>query len=229
MYIHAVIGSLNDTVRRAWIPISTASVVLALVVVVGIKASSGGDGVQGPIVVDTSAYPWSLDPEAAIRWSKLVVVGSVEDVDLPRWTTADGNPPTDFMSSGNTSGELVFQTAHVRVERVVAGEYEGDTIPVTVVGGTTDDVEFRADDFGPGLEVGDQLMLFLAPPTAGGTWDFGQNWTRIQTYLLDTENHTASAYLQEVLPISELEHRVGAVRDTLGEAARERGLFGQSD
>lgn len=100
---------------------------------------------------------------------------------------------------------------------------------MTVIGGTTDDVDFGADDLGPGLQVGERVMLFLAPPTEDGTWDFGHNWTRIQTYSLDVDEHTASAYLQETLPVTELENRVDAVRDTLGEAARERGLFASPD
>lgn len=71
----------SHMLRRAVIPLSAASLV-AIVVVFDMSPSSGGGDGAGPIIVDSSAYRWSLGPEDAIRWSELVIVGRVEDIGL---------------------------------------------------------------------------------------------------------------------------------------------------
>ena len=192
---------------------------LAGALVVGIRTAMDEDE---PIVVELSAYPWSVEPEDAVRWSDLVVIGRVDAAGEDRWTTDDGNEPSEFRRTGNSEGHFIYRTATVAIEGVIGGSYTGKTIKVTVVGGRRRGVEVRPEGFGPELQPGARVMLFLTRPAAEETWEFGENWTRIQTYWLDEEAGVASAYLLPSIPVSELKARVDAVIDSLGVAARER-------
>lgn len=83
-----------------------------------------------------------------------VVVGEVEDIGEPQWSTRTGEKPMHV-----TRNDEIYRNIHIKTEQVLKGE-EKDELTIRVRGGERDNITYTAGE-SPEFEEGERVILFL--------------------------------------------------------------------
>lgn len=100
------------------------------------------------------------EPKKEAKKAQLIIVGTVQDVGVARWTTSDGKRPANPFAKSNQ--DTIFRPVTVAVESVIKGSSKQGDIIVEAYGGTVgqDSVEWASDDLFK-FNVGDHVVLYL--------------------------------------------------------------------
>lgn len=89
------------------------------------------------------------------RASTLVMIGTVESVELPRWNTADGKAPT-----GRGTASTVYRNVVLSVKTLVKGS-AATTVNLRLPGGRVGCEVFQGEGVPVDIGVGDQFAVFV--------------------------------------------------------------------
>jgi hypothetical protein len=158
--------------------------------------------------VHIGGYRLDLSPEEATIESDLVIRGIVRSVGGHRWNTPDGAKPAGWSPGQPLRGHLIYGTAMVQVEEVLAGSAPEGVVRVTTVGGKLDGLEV-ASSLGPPLRAGQEVVLFLVSPGDPQKTFAPENYTAVQTF--EVAGDLATSEGQESLSLEEVKVRVASV------------------
>lgn len=134
-------------------------------------------GVEEPITSSMSASLPALNHMELNNYSDTIVIGTVKEILLSKWNTADGKRPANTDEAFSPSC-LIYTDVVISIDEYLKNPLSSEEITVRVEGGTVGNDALTAEDE-PSLETGEKVLLYLVKDSSPGTKDIAPEHFRV--------------------------------------------------
>lgn len=149
-----------------------------------------------------TAYPTRAEnAQASARFAMTIVIGTVRQVQPSRWTTPDGQRPTNPHAIANS--QSIYTPVLLDVAQYLKGVQPQAQLLLFAVGGTLGADYVARNDNLFAFREGERVLLFLTLPLAEPRELDGQPFWSVEDRYTITPNNLATNYYQ-TLPLQQL-------------------------
>lgn len=147
------------------------------------------------------------DHTVRLQDTSIVAIGTVRQIQSPRWTTADGKRPVNPHARNNAASihrPMVFE-----VEEYLRGQQPQRTLLISLFGGSVgrDSVTFSMDDRYE-FQEGQRYLVYLSPLARGKGQSpvDGPKWDLVDRYILTSDGQATNVL--ESVPLEQLREEI---------------------
>lgn len=147
------------------------------------------------------------DHTVRLQGTSVVAIGTVRQIQAPRWTTIDGKRPANPHAQNNAASihrPMVFE-----VEEYLLGQQPQRTLLISLLGGSVgrDSVTFTMDDRYEFVE-GQRYLVYLSPLARGKGQSpaDGPKWDLVDRYILTPDGQATNVL--ESVPLAQLREEI---------------------
>ncbi|KKG09965.1 hypothetical protein [Methanosarcina sp. 2.H.A.1B.4] len=104
--------------------------------------------------------------------SDTIVIGTVNEIFLPRWNTVDGKKPKKLLNKLEYPDDIIYTDIVISVDEYLKNPLSSRELIVRVTGGTVGDFSMTTDA-DPSFNAGEKVLVYLRKDESPSTKDIG--------------------------------------------------------